>query len=195
MNHLFSVTKTFENLPVAHCQFQDINDDGTPGACSALHGYDRSVTIEISADQLDEYGWVFPFGAFKKVRNWLEFYFDHTSVFPANDPRLDAIRVGIDSGFVGTARILPYGVSMEMSSLFLFEQANRYIYEASGERACITKIEFREHQKNAGHLVINYNDSIMMARDFKGEQLVMKPEWEFEWPATAINRILPWTYK
>ena len=190
MEHLFSVTKVFENLPVAHCQFQDQNDDGSPGACASLHGYDRSVTLEVTCEELDEYGWVFPFGSFKQVRNWCEYYFDHTAVFPANDPRLDDIKLGIKAGFIGESRILPYGVSMEMSALFLYEQANRYIFDESEGRACITKIEFREHQKNAGHITIDYHRSMENARKFKGDQLVCDKEWEFETPASAVNRIL-----
>lgn len=191
MNHLFSVTKTFENLPVAHCQFQDVREDGSPGDCAALHGYDRSVTIEVSSAQLDEHGWVFPFGAFKQIKQWLEFYFDHTSVFPASDPRMKDIKKAIAAGILGTGRILPYGVSMEMSALFLYEQANRYIFESSDKRACITNIEFREHQKNAGNIRIDYDKSMANAKLTKGApQLVMESEWKFETPNIAVPRIL-----
>lgn len=188
-NHLFSVTKTFEALPVAHCQYQDVNPDGSPGPCAALHGYDRNVSIEVSCAELDEYGWVFPFGAFKQVRAWLEYYFDHTAVFPAADPRMPEIRKAMDAGFID-ARILPYGVSMEMSALFLYENANHYVWENSDGRACITKLEFRENHKNGGHFRIDYSKSMQNAMNFKGEQLVMKPEWEAEKPSDAIARIM-----
>lgn len=190
MSHLFTVTKTFEKLPVAHCQFQDVKADGSPGECAALHGYDRSVTITIAAKQLDLHGWVFPFGAFKSIRKWLEFYFDHTSVFPASDPRMDAILAARDSGIIGTARILPYGVSMEMSALFLFEQANRYVYEQSGGRCAIVDIEFREHSGNAGQLKIDFDKSFALASAFAGPQLVEDSTWAFELPELAVLRIL-----
>lgn len=193
MTHIFNVTKTFEKLPVAHCQFQDTNADGTPGQCAALHGYDRSVTIEISAWNLDPYGWVFPFGAFKDIRKWLEFYFDHTSVFPANDPRLPAIEQAIQSGIIATAKILPYGVSMEMSALFLYEQANAYVYEKSGYRAAITSIEFREHSSNSGTLKVDLQTSIDNAKrnlELGNPQLVTQDVWDFESPVAAVKRII-----
>ena len=190
MSHIFTVTKTFEKLPVAHCQFQDVKEDGSPGECAALHGYDRSVTITIGAKKLDLHGWVFPFGAFKAIRKWLEFYFDHTSVFPASDPRMAAILAARDSGIIGTARILPYGVSMEMSALFLYEQANRYVYEQSQGRCAITAIEFREHSSNAGQLIVDFDKSISLAESFSGDQLVQDSTWAFELPELAIARIL-----
>jgi 6-pyruvoyl-tetrahydropterin synthase len=191
MGHLYSVTKSFDGLPTAHCQFQDICEDGSPGACAALHGYDRIVTIKVSAGELDEYGWVFPFGAFKNIRSWLEYYFDHTSVFPANDPRLDSIKEARESGIIGTARLLPYGVSMEMSALFLYEHANRYVYEQSGGRAAITHIEFREHHKNAGEINVDYLTSMANARLMEGwPQLVKQSDWKFVSPKIASERIL-----
>lgn len=191
MSHLFQVTKSFDGLPTAHCQFQDVHEDGSPGSCAALHGYDRIVTIKVASAELDEFGWVFPFGAFKKIRNWLEFYFDHTSVFPANDPRMSAILAAKESGIIGTARILPYGVSMEMSALFLYEMANRYVYESSDGRACITHIEFREHHKNAGEINIDYDTSMNNAKLSEGlPQLVTRDTWNFEYPALASERIL-----
>lgn len=191
--HQFTVIKTFEKLPVAHCQFQDKLEDGSPGICSSLHGYSRSVIITIAAKELDPYGWVFPFGAFKAIRSWLEFYFDHTSIFPANDPRMDAILSARASGITGETRLLPYGVSMEMSSLFLYENANHYVYEQSDGRAAITKIEFREHSSNAGDLSINLDRSIQNAMRSivnKAPQLVKNEIWEFEAPSSAIARIL-----
>jgi len=189
---MFTVTKSFHKLPTAHCQFQDVCEDGSPGQCASLHGYDRSVTIKIGCTELDPYGWVYPFGHFKQIRKWLEYYFDHTSVFPANDPRMVDIKRAIDSGIISTARILPYGVSMEMSALFLFEQVNGYINQTSNGRCGIVDIEFREHDSNAGSLSIPLEKSIKIGSEISMaqlDQLVMKPEWDFEIPQLAIQRI------
>lgn len=189
---MFTVTKSFHKLPTAHCQFQDVCEDGSPGSCASIHGYDRSVEIKIGCSELDVYGWVYPFGHFKKIREWLEFYFDHTSVFPANDPRLEAIKQAREAGLISTARLLPYGVSMEMSSLFLFEQANGYVYATSGGRCAITDIEFREHDSNAGSFSIDINKSLEIGKrinDSNTSQLVMESDWKFELPADAIKRI------
>lgn len=193
--HIFSVNKSFHKLPTAHCQFQDVNPDGTYGACRSLHGYDRSVNIQVSCAKLDDYGWVYGFGGFKAIRKFLEYYFDHTSVFPANDPRIEAIVAEMNKvdSFLGTARVLPSGVSMEMSALFLFDQANQYIYESSDGRCAITKIEFREHDSNQGQLEIDFAKSYELAQQSHwaaNEQLVMKPVWDYESPTDAVKRIL-----
>lgn len=189
----FKVTKTFPNLPVAHCQYQDVNEDGSPGACAAFHGYDRSVTVQISADSLDEYGWVFPFGAFKEIRNFLEYYYDHTAVIPASDPRLEAALAAKNAGILGTLRVLPYGVSMEMCSLHLYENIARYVWEQSDGRCFVTRIEFREHEKNSGELELSLEESrkytLRMVSGDK-EQLVMKSVHEAESAPDAVNRIL-----
>jgi 6-pyruvoyl-tetrahydropterin synthase len=191
--HLFSVTKTFDRMPRAHAQFQDRCDDGSPGPCANLHGYDLNVNIEVSANQLDQYGWVYPFGHFKKIRNFLEFYCDHTSAVSAEDPRREQIIKSLEAGdsLFGTMRMMPFGVSMEMMSLFLFEQANGYVYQTSEGRCAITKIEFREHAANQGQLVIGFNKSHTLAKaQADTNQLVCTPIWDFESPASAVNRIL-----
>lgn len=193
MNHLFSVTKSFDRLPRAHAQFQDCNADGSPGPCANLHGYDLKVNIEVSAIELDQYGWVYGFGNFKKIRQFLEYYCDHTSAISAEDPRRKQVLADLSTGtsLFGTIRMMPYGVSMEMNSLFLFEQAAGYIYKSSEGRCAITKIEFREHEANQGQLVIDFQKSLSIGASLQdAPQLVIKPIWDFERPADAVKRIL-----
>ena len=111
-------TKTFMNLPCGHAQWFDKEPDGSPGECASIHGYDRSVRLTFSGS-VDEHGWIVPFGELAKVKSWLEYYFDHTTVLPADDPRLGSINPEMlqSGGLLHTVRVLPYGVSMEMSSL------------------------------------------------------------------------------
>lgn len=179
-------TKAFHKLPCAHAQFQDFD-----GPCKTFHGYDRSVTFEFSGE-VDEYGWVVGFGQLKPLRAWLEGMFDHTAVAPANDPRLADIKKAADAGIL-TLRVLPYGVSMEMSSLFIWEQVNPFIHKISNGRAWISKIECREHDSNSAFLdVPNYTPAMREDAAQKaeaGEFLVQKHEWEYESPASALKRL------
>lgn len=191
---MFTVTKKLGPFPVAHCQFQDIKEDGSPGDCSALHGYSRSIIFTIGCTETDEYGWVYPFGHFKKIRRFLEYYFDHTSVFPAQDSRINSpeFKKMMEPGQpLATARILPYGVSMEMSSLFVYEQINGYVYETSGGRCAITHINFMENDINAGQLAVDFKRSHQIGCALSNKpQLVEKQMWRFEEPLVATERIL-----
>jgi 6-pyruvoyl-tetrahydropterin synthase len=191
--HLFSVTKAFDRMPRAHAQFQDCNADGSPGPCANLHGYDLIVSIEVSAKELDQYGWVYGFGNFKKIRQFLEYYCDHTSAISAEDPRRKRVLEELSSGnsLYGTMRLMPYGVSMEMMSLFLLEQTAGYIYNTSEGRCAITKIEFREHSANQGQLVIDFDKSLEIGKRLSDKPtLNSNPIWDFERPASAVKRIL-----
>lgn len=193
---MFTVTKKLGPFPVAHCQFQDIKDDGTAGPCAAVHGYDRTVSFTIGCTETDEYGWVYPFGHFKKIRKFLEYYMDHVSVFPANDDRINSpeFKKMMEPGQpLATARILPYGVSMEMSSLFVYEQVNGYVFSTSDGRCAITSINFMENDINAGQLVVDFDRSWANGQRYVQErqpQLVEQPIWAFESPKMAIARIL-----
>ena len=81
-------TKAWHKLPCGHAQWFDKNPDGSSGACANVHGYDRSVKMTF-AGEVDDMGWIVPFGDLKSVKKFLEYYFDHTTVIPANDPRLE----------------------------------------------------------------------------------------------------------
>jgi len=146
----FSTAKTFPNLPCAHQQWfdKDESNEQFSGSCAKFHGYDRSVTLKIEGE-IDEHGWVFPFGHFKEVRKFLEYYFDHTSLISADDPRLEATVKFNDVHKVFNLRVMPSGVSMEQSALFIFMAVNNYIFAVTNGRCVLTEVECREHDKNA----------------------------------------------
>lgn len=178
--------KAFHKLPCAHAQFQDFD-----GPCKTFHGYDRSVSFEFSG-VVDQYGWLVGFGHLKPVRAFLEYYFDHTAVAPANDPRLADIKEAADKGLF-TLRVLPHGVSMEMSALFIWHQVNPFIHKISDGRAWISRIESREQDSNAATIEVPtrsiYQISTAQLRAEAGDYLIMKPEWEYEAPHAALVRV------
>ena len=143
-------TKAWHKLPCAHAQWFDKEPDGSVGMCSGSHGYDRSVILTFSGN-IDEMGWIVPFGELRAVKQFMEYYFDHTALFPANDPRLNQIKKIASQTYppLFNYRILPYGVSMEMSSLFIWEQVNPYIVEQTQGRCYVERVESIEGIINA----------------------------------------------
>ena len=130
----------------------DESGEACTGPCSKWHGYDRSVHFEF-AGEADEHGWIVGFGDLKPIKQFLEFYFDHTALISADDPRIEKAVEARENGLVDL-RILPYGVSMEMSSIFIWEQVNPFIYSVTDGRAYISRIECREHEKNSAFIEI-----------------------------------------
>lgn len=182
-------TKSYWKMPVAHCQWFDQNPDGSSGPCAKWHGYDRSFHFEF-AGEIDDHGWIVGFGDLKPVKAFLEYYFDHTAVAPADDPRMDDILKARDAGLVDL-RVLPYGVSMEMSSLFIFEQVNPFIHQISGGRAYVRKIESREHDSNSAWFETTRDVAYRQAFNFfeSGRKpLQCSPIWAWESPKLALSR-------
>lgn len=187
-------TKSYFNLACAHAQYFDEDEDGSPGACASLHGYDRSVHFEFEGYP-DEQGWIFPFGELKPVKEFLEYYFDHTSLLPANDPRLEEIPLKMKQpgGILGTIRVLPYGVSMEMSSLFVWEHVNTWMYEETAGRVLVTRVEIKEHERNSGIFQTSYKKArrhaASQAYQLGNPPLKLQQFWKYESPDAAIYRI------
>jgi len=185
-------TKIYKNLPCGHAQHFDANEDGTPGHCAQVHGYDRSVEFTF-AGEVDEHGWIVPFGGLKPVKEFLEYYFDHVTVLPADDPRIaDIPNEMVDTGgLLGTLRVLPSGVSMEMSSLFIWEHVNAFIYHITKSRCYVERVRVYEHERNDAMVEVDETTARASAQDKQAELqlLPLKPRWHWESPQAAIERL------
>jgi len=183
-------TKSYYNLPVAHMQWFDTDELGRAceGPCSKWHGYDRSVHFEFSGEA-DEHGWIVGFGDLKPLKGFLEYYFDHTALVGADDPRMPDIDMAYGAGLVDL-RVMPYGVSMEMSSIFVWEQVNPYIYNITDGRACVTRVECREHEKNSAFIEIPEKKAFGHAKRAQSASLflIKKPKWTFQTPASVLRK-------
>jgi len=181
-------TKAFHKLPVAHMQWFDTDASGEPctGPCAKWHGYDRSVIFEFCGTP-DEHGWIVPFGNLKDVRKFVEYYFDHTAVAPADDPRMKDILEADAKGLVDL-RVLPYGVSMEMSSLFIWEQVNPYIQKVTNGRCWVSRVECREHDSNSAFLEIPEHLGRKKIVLNESEMLQMRKIWPVCSPADVLHK-------
>jgi len=185
-------TKVYKNLPCGHAQWFDANEDGTPGHCAQVHGYDRSVEFTFAGEP-DEHGWIVPFGGLKPVKEFLEYYFDHVTVLPADDPRLNTIPEELTSagGILGTLRVLPSGVSMEMSSVFIWEHVNHYIYKITNGRCYVECVRVYEHERNDAMCKVDQDTARADAQRKmpSGDVLPQKSKWHWEAPQDLLNRL------
>lgn len=184
-------TKKYLHLPTAHCQYFDTKEDGSPGDCASLHGYDRSVELTFSGE-VDKQGWLVPFGGLKEVKDFIEYYLDHTSLFPANDPRIATIPASMvaPGGVLGTMRILPYGVSMEMTSLFLWEHINPYIDHITHGRCYLSKVQCFEHERNTAYITVDRETALSQSSKHRKTPfrvyLPKQQQWQYEEPGIVI---------
>jgi 6-pyruvoyl-tetrahydropterin synthase len=193
MSLKIKATKVYKNLPCGHAQHFDMNDDGTPGHCAQVHGYDRSVEFTFAGEP-DEHGWIVPFGKLKDVKDFLEYYFDHVTVLPADDPRIEVIpdHMVDTGGLLGTLRVLPSGVSMEMSSVFIWEHVNHYIYKITDGRCYVERVRVYEHERNDAMCEVDEDTAKRNAEhkiDDMRQLLVMQPRWRWESPKDLMKRI------
>lgn len=185
-------TKKFVNLPCGHAQYFDKNPDGTPGNCASVHGYDRSVEFTFSGS-VDEHGWVVPFGDLKPLKAWLEYYFDHVTILGADDPRVPDMETDRNmGGILKELRLLPYGVSMEMSSLFIWYHVNAWVLNKTFGRVYISRVESAEHERNSAFVTVSREVALNQADLYPQENLrflPMKKYWDFVAPREAIRKI------
>ena len=185
-------TKVFQNLPCGHAQYFDKKEDGSQGECAKIHGYDRSVEFTF-AGEIDDHGWIVPFGELAPIKQFLEYYFDHVTVLPADDPRLGTVTEELvsETGLLGGLRVLPSGVSMEMSSLFIWEHVNAYIYKVTQGRCYIERVRVYEHDRNDAMVEVDEQTARADAqwKMPSGNLLPQKPRWDWEAPKDAIARL------
>ncbi len=137
----FISTKTFIGFPCTHRQFN------ASSHCRFVHGYSRSFYFEFACDQMSKEGWVLDFGGLKKVKDWLNYFFDHTFLASEADPFLQLFK-DLDKKGIIQLRVMP-NVSMEGSAEFVYKNVNKIIDEITNSRVWVTKVEVRENQKNS----------------------------------------------
>lgn len=127
------------------------------------------------------------------MRKWLEYYFDHTAVVPADDPRLADIIETNKKSQLFNLRVLPFGVSMEMSSLFAWMWINQYVYNITDGRVVVSKVESRETDKNGASVEFIPVQAAAFAIGLNGnKEIVPLPQleqWAFVPPQDAIRQI------
>ena len=145
----FQSSKVFDGFSTC---FRQWKAEGTH--CKFLHGYGISFKVDFEGE-LDHRNWVWDFGGMKRAKNkidgkspkhWMDYMFDHTVVVAKDDPMLDLFEM-MDREDIIQLRIIPQ-VGAEQFAKFLFDKLNNFVQEETNGRVKVTKVEFREHDKN-----------------------------------------------
>ena len=123
--------------------------------CKFLHGYGVSFKLYFEGD-LDERNWVWDFGGMKRAegkidgmsaKEWFYYMFDHTFIVAEDDPFKDSF-LKMNEAKVAQVRIIP-ATGAERFAQFIYDKVNPFIEEETKGRVKISKVEFREYNKNS----------------------------------------------
>jgi len=80
---------------------------------------------------------------------------------------------------------------MEMSSLFIWEHVNAYIFSITEGRCWVERVRVYEHERNDAMCEVDYATARLDAvrKKYHGDLLPLKPEWDWETPWQAMQRI------
>jgi len=145
----FQSTKVFDGFSTVFRQWK-----AETTHCRFLHGYGVSFKLYFEGE-LDERNWVWDFGGMKRAKGkidgmtpkaWFDYMFDHTFVVAEDDPYLASF-VKMQEAGVAQVRVVP-ATGAERFAKFIHDKVNPFIVEETEGRVSITKVEFREHNKN-----------------------------------------------
>lgn len=145
----YQSTKVFDGFSTV---FRQWRADTTH--CSYLHGYGTSFKIWFEGD-LDERNWIFDFGGMKRAKgkidgmspkDWMNYMFDHTFIVAEDDPFKESF-LKMDEAGVAQVRVIP-AVGAERFAEYIYSKLQPFIQEETNGRVKISKVEFREHEKN-----------------------------------------------
>jgi 6-pyruvoyltetrahydropterin/6-carboxytetrahydropterin synthase len=146
----FQSSKVFDGFSCVFRQWRAVDTH-----CRFLHGYGISFRVDFEGD-LDEKNWVWDFGGMKRAKNkiegmnpkaWMDYMFDHTVVIAEDDPWLEAFKQ-MDNAGVAQIRVIP-SVGAEKFSEYIFNKINDFVQVETDGRVRVTKVEFREHERNS----------------------------------------------
>ena len=82
---MYTVTKTYGHDRGYSCAFRQWS---AKTHCQNIHGYSLGFKIVLESPTLDINNWVYDFGKFSFLDNWLTKTFDHTLLVAKDDPEL-----------------------------------------------------------------------------------------------------------
>ena len=85
---MYKVTKTYGHDRGYSCAFRQWSAESN---CKYLHGYSLGFKITLQSPTLDINNWVYDFGNFSFLENWLIQNFDHTLLVAKNDPEKEML--------------------------------------------------------------------------------------------------------
>jgi|TARA_B110000914_G_scaffold202343_1_gene195226 6-pyruvoyltetrahydropterin/6-carboxytetrahydropterin synthase len=140
----YQVIKTFGTDRGFSCAFRQWKADS---ACNQIHGYSLGFKLTLEAADLDDKSWVYDFGGFINIKNWIEDHFDHTFLISKDDPELELLK---ELGNKGVANIIELdAVGCEKFAEMTYNFSNQYINEQTNGRVKLLSVEVFEHGANS----------------------------------------------
>lgn len=112
---MFRSTKTFGNDRGLSCCFRQWRAESH---CNQLHGYSIGVRFVFESETLDHRNWVMDFGAFKAVKDFLDWMFDHKTLVAMDDPYLKSFEVLEAAGVLTLRRVNAVGCEKFAEMIF-----------------------------------------------------------------------------
>lgn len=140
MTHLH-ITKTYTDFPAGHRQ------PSHKGHCRYVHGHNYDFVIEFGCTHLDENGFIVDFGDIGYVKDWLNYWFDHTLFITNKDPE---VQVFLDMGDKGLAQLrVVDSSSAEGLADMTFKGLDELVRFNTNSRAWVSKVTVFEDKKNS----------------------------------------------
>ena len=124
-----------------------IDNQGTSGRCSRIHGHSWSIILTFAASELDENGFVVDFGELHYISDWIDEHLDHGTIVCSDDPLIDNIRSIAKQGLLKIIEI--ESASCEGIATYLFHTFDTLVRKHSNNRAWLKKIDLMEDSKNS----------------------------------------------
>ena len=146
----FQSTKIFDGFSTVFRQWQA---EGTH--CRFLHGYAIEFKVTFQG-RLDHRNWVWDFGGMKRAKTkidgmsakeWMDYMFDHTVVLANDDPE-KVFFENLDAKGVIQLRLMDGPVGAERFAEFIYNKLDAFVFEETGGRVSIARVEFFENKRN-----------------------------------------------
>jgi 6-pyruvoyltetrahydropterin/6-carboxytetrahydropterin synthase len=138
---MYKVTKTYGHDRGYSCAFRQWSAESN---CKYLHGYSLGFKISLQSPTLDINNWVYDFGNFSFLENWLTQNFDHTLLVAKNDPEKEMLILLNNK----VARVIELEkISCEYFAEMTFRYIDNHLSNIDVE---VISVEVSEHGSNAG---------------------------------------------
>jgi len=144
---LWRTRKTFGTEMGLSCAFRQWR---AKSHCSKLHGYALGFVITLEANTLNEQNWVYDFGNFGWLKEFLKNHFDHKTVIAKDDPLLDQFQKM--ERFQAVDLVVLDDVGCEKFAEFVFKYITEHL-QINNPEVKVLSVECFEHSSNASAFV------------------------------------------
>jgi len=139
---MYRVTKKFGHDRGYSCAFRQWNAQSD---CKYIHGYSLAFEVGLSSNQLNEHNWVYDFGDFNFLKEWLQNNFDHKLILAQDDPELEQLA---KLNQVSANIVIVPKISCEAFAQMTYDFIDDHI-KSLGHKIMVEYVTVSEHQANS----------------------------------------------